>query len=46
LWESAAADRDDRGWKPLPQKKERGCTMVWHKAQQVDCYKVIKDTLP
>jgi hypothetical protein len=19
LWESAAADRDDRGWKPLPQ---------------------------
>jgi hypothetical protein len=20
LWESAAADRDDRGWKPLPQK--------------------------
>jgi hypothetical protein len=21
LWESAAADRDDRGWKPLPQER-------------------------
>jgi hypothetical protein len=48
LWESAAADRDDRGWKPLPQgrhfiaerMKQRAITRV---AQLLDinrCKKV------